>query len=113
MNRLYNSWIKCDKILDGLKTDSWISLVSNLLGLVEVIYLNQPFRTSSAEIRETKDLGQKVTALSCSTCGKNNPIESKFCNNCGSSLSPSCSNCGHSNPPGALFCGRCGSKLAG
>ena len=52
-------------------------------------------------------------AVVCPKCGTANPAGSKFCNNCGSSLSVStkCSNCGFENAAGAKFCNNCGNKL--
>ena len=47
----------------------------------------------------------------CPTCGHENPLNAKFCNNCGSSLALSCPNCGQENPPGSRFCNNCGHKL--
>lgn len=55
----------------------------------------------------------KVMSINCSQCSRNNPIGSKFCNGCGSPLSPVCNKCGNSNPSGAMFCGKCGSRLNG
>lgn len=57
------------------------------------------------------DSGQQ-TGLLCVKCNnQDNPVNSKFCNKCGSPLSLVCAKCGNSNQNGALFCGQCGSKL--
>ena len=52
-------------------------------------------------------------AVVCGKCGTANPAGSKFCNNCGSTLSAStkCSKCGFENAVGAKFCNNCGNKL--
>jgi len=56
----------------------------------------------------------------CSSCGKENPGEARFCLACGSPLAaeapPSdaavCGSCGTANPGGARFCVACGTPLA-
>jgi class 3 adenylate cyclase/tetratricopeptide (TPR) repeat protein/ribosomal protein L40E len=48
----------------------------------------------------------------CSNCGADNPVQQKFCGECGTALAAVCSSCGASNPPGQKFCGECGSSLA-
>ncbi len=47
----------------------------------------------------------------CSTCQENNPINAKFCINCGNNLQGICSNCGKKNSTKAKFCIECGTKL--
>jgi len=48
----------------------------------------------------------------CSQCGHNNKDASKFCEKCGTKLSPAfCSECGHENSAGAQFCQDCGASL--
>ena len=72
----------------------------------------KPVNLVQDDISNTEEkIGQQTSSLSCLKCGNNNPLGSKFCNRCGSPLSPFCSKCGHSNPSGAIFCGQCGSKL--
>ena len=48
----------------------------------------------------------------CSSCGKENSPEQKFCGECGTPLTGGCPSCGAENPPGHKFCGECGSPLA-
>jgi len=47
----------------------------------------------------------------CSYCQTDNPIEAKFCMNCGKSLVLTCSQCGKGNPPQAKYCINCGQPL--
>jgi class 3 adenylate cyclase/tetratricopeptide (TPR) repeat protein len=47
----------------------------------------------------------------CSTCGTENPVDQRFCGNCGTQVAAVCSACGGSNPPGQRFCGHCGAPL--
>ena len=47
----------------------------------------------------------------CSNCGAENPLEKKFCGDCGSALVSVCSSCGGSNAPDKRFCGDCGAPL--
>ena len=49
----------------------------------------------------------------CTTCGKENPPEQKFCGECGVRLGSSCPSCAAENPPENKFCGTCGSSLTG
>lgn len=47
----------------------------------------------------------------CSSCGADQPVGAKFCNECGASLATGCSACGSPVPPGAKFCNECGADL--
>ncbi len=51
----------------------------------------------------------------CSRCGTNNREGSKFCNNCGTPLTPpvdgTCPACGTVNPLNTAFCNNCGARL--
>jgi hypothetical protein len=51
----------------------------------------------------------------CRTCNTENPLGSKYCNNCGAVLPPStniiCPNCQTPNPRNRLYCDECGTKL--
>jgi ribosomal protein L40E len=58
------------------------------------------------------ELSEKNEDLECKKCGWSNPVDSKFCNRCGSPLSAVCPNCGNKNPSDAAFCNECGSKIS-
>ena len=51
----------------------------------------------------------------CQSCGAQNPVGTKFCGNCGTSLAPiakvKCPKCKAQNPATMKFCGNCGSQL--
>ena len=49
----------------------------------------------------------------CPNCNLENPINAKFCNNCGTLLNQSfkCPNCNTEYTPGSKFCNNCGQKL--
>jgi len=51
----------------------------------------------------------------CQSCGAQNPVGTKFCGNCGTSLAPvakvKCPKCGADMPATMKFCGNCGSSL--
>ena len=68
--------------------------------------------------------------MKCINCGKDNPPDNRFCDNCGNLLSPDqpvappqpavpaagaggteCPACKHPNPPGSAFCDNCGAAL--
>ena len=47
----------------------------------------------------------------CSNCATENPIEARFCLECGQGLVQSCANCGTALPPAARFCFSCGQSV--
>src|SRR3954468_12514933 len=47
----------------------------------------------------------------CPNCAADNPAGSRFCGNCGASLSQVCASCGAANDPGMRFCTQCGTAL--
>jgi class 3 adenylate cyclase/tetratricopeptide (TPR) repeat protein len=49
----------------------------------------------------------------CPTCGTENAAGSRFCDECGTTLSAACPNCGEQHRPGAKFCANCGYALGG
>ena len=60
--------------------------------------------------------GQPQQVVLCPNCGAKNPVNTKFCGNCGQSLTPVakiiCPNCKAENPATMKFCGNCGKPLA-
>jgi len=59
--------------------------------------------------------GQAQPMVLCPKCGFQNPQNTKFCGNCGTSLQPPsgvpCPKCGTVNAAGAKFCSNCGTPL--
>src|SRR5207247_9873263 len=49
--------------------------------------------------------------MKCSNCAGENPLDAKFCDNCGAPLERTCSLCGTLNQPTAKFCKQCGTNL--
>ena len=49
--------------------------------------------------------------MRCASCGTENRTGSKFCDNCGTPLSPSCPVCGEPNRSDARFCASCGTPF--
>jgi class 3 adenylate cyclase/predicted ATPase len=47
----------------------------------------------------------------CASCGTENRIGSRFCDNCGAALAVACPACGEPNRPDARFCATCGAPL--
>ena len=47
----------------------------------------------------------------CPNCQHNNPLNAKFCNNCGDKLQNICSSCSTLNEPNSKFCMECGQSL--
>jgi predicted ATPase/class 3 adenylate cyclase len=50
---------------------------------------------------------------SCPQCGSENPVGTRVCMQCASSLVRTCPNCGFDNPTNFRFCGNCGNHLLG
>ncbi len=68
-------------------------------------------------LRECADGGETITTsdVGCPSCGRKNPIDVKFCHECGGDLSglfEKCPKCGHENRKDLKFCGGCGLNLA-
>ena len=49
--------------------------------------------------------------MRCSNCQAENPVDARFCNECGRALARRCDRCGRTNPAGAKFCNECGANL--
>jgi hypothetical protein len=62
--------------------------------------------------------------MNCIKCGKDNPPDNRFCDNCGADLTTSvapptfsgglgneCPACKHQNPSGSTFCENCGASM--
>lgn len=49
--------------------------------------------------------------MKCPNCSSDNPLDARFCENCGQPLSRVCPNCGQPVSPGAKFCKNCGLNL--
>jgi class 3 adenylate cyclase/predicted ATPase len=48
----------------------------------------------------------------CASCGTENRVGSRFCDNCGTALAVACPACGDANRSDARFCASCGTVLA-
>jgi membrane protease subunit (stomatin/prohibitin family) len=48
--------------------------------------------------------------IACPACGAQIPADSKFCPECGATLTKKCAKCGAALAPGAKFCPECGEK---
>ncbi len=60
--------------------------------------------------------GTQIVKLNkCLQCGKDLPLEAKFCMVCGAKIEGGaervCSKCGTKAMPGSVFCNQCGEKL--
>src|ERR1700731_2937375 len=51
--------------------------------------------------------------MRCTSCGSENPINKRFCGDCGRTFGGRCPKCGAENPDDKKFCGDCGTALAG
>ena len=50
-------------------------------------------------------------ALTCASCGTENPADARFCSSCGAPLHQTCPSCGAEQPASAAFCSSCGFAL--
>ena len=50
-------------------------------------------------------------ALTCASCGTENPADARFCSDCGAPLHQTCPSCGAEQPASAAFCSSCGFAL--
>lgn len=50
--------------------------------------------------------------MTCAACGRSNPVDSRFCSGCGSSLAFRCSVCGTETQADARFCNHCGAAVS-
>ena len=67
--------------------------------------------TSIANKSVSVTLEKSAQLSDCVECGHSNPVNSKFCSQCGSKMISACTKCGTNPTPGAKFCRECGSKL--
>jgi len=76
------------------------------MGLTMAQYMFQAMRPPEKMIKQV---------VICLRCGNKNPVENKFCGQCGQALYPpppiQCPKCGATTPSNMNFCGRCGSPL--
>ncbi|MBX5329093.1 MAG: zinc-ribbon domain-containing protein [Candidatus Bathyarchaeota archaeon] len=76
------------------------------LGLTMTQYISQAMKPPEKIIRQV---------IICLRCGSKNPVENKFCGQCGKSLYPppptQCLKCGATVPSNIKFCIKCGSPL--
>jgi len=76
------------------------------MGLTMAQYMFQAMRPPEKMIKQV---------VICLRCGNKNPVENKFCGQCGQALYPppstQCPKCGATMPSHMNFCGRCGSPL--
>jgi len=56
---------------------------------------------------------RRTVPMKCPHCQHENPIQAKFCLECGARLSPICAKCQTQLTAGAKFCLECGEPVAG
>src|SRR5215831_16657888 len=56
---------------------------------------------------------RRTVPMKCPRCKHENPVQAKFCLECGARLSPVCAKCQTQLPAGAKFCLECGEPIAG
>jgi hypothetical protein len=57
------------------------------------------------------DFGRSGSVHSAFTCGHDNPVSSRYCDECGAPRDPRCRLCHSPNRADAKFCGACGTRL--
>jgi len=85
-------------------SDGFSAGIGLAMGLTMANYISQAMKTQ----------GKIEQVVVCLKCGFRNPIENKFCGQCGKTLYPSpptqCPRCGNFVPLN-VYCGRCGYSL--
>jgi len=86
--------------------DAFSAGIGLALGLTMAQYMVQVMRPSERIIKQV---------IVCLKCGSKNPVENKFCGQCGQAfyLGPpiKCPKCGAMMPSNMNFCGNCGLRL--
>jgi len=86
--------------------DAFSAGIGLAMGLTMGQYMFQVMRPSERIIKQV---------IICLRCGGKNPVEFRFCGQCGQALYPSppvhCLKCGVAMPSYMKFCGSCGSRL--
>ena len=81
------------------------------LGMAMGLIMGQYFLQTMRPLRKV----EVKPVIICQACAAQNPLQNKFCGNCGKSLYPSpkvtCQNCGSIMLSTLNFCGNCGKSL--
>ncbi len=72
-----------------------------------------PRRATPAGIRAYAPRRDMEGSVRCSSCGWELPVDSRFCENCGTPVGKACPSCGAPVSEGRPFCRRCGARVAG
>lgn len=64
--------------------------------------------TTTNAMETTNTIKDNKLSVKCSHCDRTVTMGSKFCNYCGTRMTPICSKCSHENPVGSEFCSNCG-----
>ncbi|MEO4055158.1 zinc ribbon domain-containing protein [Solibacillus sp. CAU 1738] len=76
-------------------------------------YLAKETTVGVKEISNAIQQGNKSNqSLNCLNCHQQNPINAKFCNQCGEHLILICQSCKQENIVNASFCNHCGTELS-
>jgi predicted ATPase/class 3 adenylate cyclase len=59
------------------------------------------------------EVADETLPLRCGACGAENPIDARFCGDCGSPLASTCAECGAPISVGKRFCMSCGTPVEG
>jgi rRNA maturation endonuclease Nob1 len=86
--------------------DAFSAGIGLAMGLTMAQYMFQALKLPERIIKQV---------IVCLKCGSKNPIENKFCGQCGQAFYPppsiNCPRCGTPMPSNMNFCGKCGSLL--
>ncbi|MGQ9642087.1 MAG: zinc ribbon domain-containing protein [Candidatus Bathycorpusculaceae bacterium] len=86
--------------------DAFSAGIGLAMGLTMAQYMFQAMKPTERIIKQV---------IICLKCGGKNPVENKFCGQCGQAFYPppqiTCPKCSAKMPSNMNFCGRCGSPL--
>jgi rRNA maturation endonuclease Nob1 len=87
-------------------SDAFSAGLGLAMGFTMAQYISQAMKPSERKIKQV---------IVCLKCGYKNPVENKFCGECGQALYPpppiQCPNCMALMPSNMKFCRKCGSLL--
>lgn len=87
--------------------NDYLAQVAAVMEKMDALAPARPAGGKKTKSTKTKPKG----ALTCTSCGVDNPKGSKFCLECGTAFTVACASCGESLPAKAKFCNACGEKV--
>lgn len=111
-NKMLNDDYDTSVLVVSILTILFVSLISGILMTIVYVLDNQSVKNYNEDFSNKHN---NVSKTKCSTCGATINENTKFCPNCGASISKlenkECSSCGYKNSSTDQFCCNCGQSL--